>query len=42
MKYLVTTVKKILRETPVYGLVGNKKSLYMKEEIDEDTIFVNK
>ena len=37
VNYWVTTVKEILGESPVYGLVGNKKDLYMKEEIDEDT-----
>ena len=35
-------VKEILGEAPVYGLVGNKKDIYMKDEVDEDTIFVNK
>ena len=42
MNYWVTTVKEILGEALVFGLVGNKKDLYMKEEINEDTIFVNK
>ena len=37
VNYWVTTVKEILGEEPVYGLVGNKKDLYMNEEIDEDT-----
>jgi small GTP-binding protein len=35
--YWVTTVKEILGEGPVYGLIGNKKDLFIKEEIDEDT-----
>ena len=35
--YWVTTVKEILGEGPVYGLIGNKKDLFIKEEVDEDT-----
>ena len=35
--YWVNTVKEILGESPVFGLVGNKKDLYMNEVIDEDT-----
>ena len=35
--YWVTTVKEILGEDPVYGLIGNKKDIFIKEEIDEDT-----
>lgn len=34
--YWVKTVKDILGDAPVYGLVGNKKDLFQKEEIDED------
>ena len=37
VNFWVTTVKEILGESPVYGLVGNKKDLYMNEKIDEDT-----
>ena len=42
VNYWVMKVKEILGEAPVYGLVGNKKDIYMKDEVDEDTIFVNK
>ena len=35
--YWVNIVKEILGDSPVYGLVGNKKDLYINEEIDEDT-----
>ena len=34
--YWVNTVKEILGETPFYALVGNKKDLFTKEEVDED------
>ena len=34
--YWVKTVKEILGTSPIYGLVGNKKDLYSKEEVDED------
>ena len=37
INYWVKTVKEILGDSPIYGLVGNKKDLYIKEEIDEDT-----
>ena len=30
--YWVTTVKEILGEGPVYGLIGNKKDLFIKED----------
>ena len=33
--YWVTTVKEILREGRVYGLIGNKKDLFSKAEVDE-------
>ena len=35
--YWVKTVKDILEETPVYGLIGNKKDLYTEEVVDEET-----
>jgi small GTP-binding protein len=34
--YWVNTVKEILGDTPVYALAGNKKDLFIKEEVDED------
>lgn len=34
--YWVNTVKTILGDSPVFGLIGNKKDLYTKEVIDED------
>ena len=34
--YCVNSVKEILGETPFYALVGNKKDLFTKEEVDED------
>ena len=35
--YWVETVKEILGDSPVYGLVGNKKDLFEKEVIEEET-----
>ena len=35
--YWAKMVKDILGDTPIYSLVGNKKDLFFKEEIDEDT-----
>ena len=37
INYWVETVKEILGESPIYGLIGNKKDLFMNEVIDEDT-----
>ena len=34
--YWVNTVKEILGDTPVYALAGNKKDLFIKEEVEED------
>ena len=34
--YWVNTVKEILGDAPVYALAGNKKDLFIKEEVDED------
>ena len=34
--YWVSTVKEILEEEPVYGLVGNKKDLFEKEQVEEE------
>ena len=35
--YWVQSVKEQLGETPILGLVANKKDLFMKEQVDEDT-----
>ena len=35
--YWTKTVKEILGDSPIYGLVGNKKDLYTKEQVDEET-----
>ena len=37
INYWVETVKEILGDSPIYGLIGNKKDLFMNEVIDEDT-----
>ena len=37
MDYWVKIVKDIFGESPVYGLAGNKKGLFLKDQIDEDT-----
>jgi small GTP-binding protein len=34
--YWVNTVKEILGDIPVYALAGNKKDLFIKEEVEED------
>ena len=34
--YWVNTVKEILGDNPVYALAGNKKDLFIKEEVEED------
>ena len=34
--YWVETVKEVLGESPVYGLVGNKKDLFEKEVVEEE------
>ena len=34
--YWVNTVKEILGDIPIYALAGNKKDLFIKEEVEED------
>ena len=36
LDYWYNTVKDILKDEPVFGVVGNKKDLYLQEKVTED------